>query len=98
MLELQSWKLSNLRPSLLCEVRPSPSLTLLERIGQLMGIWWGVALILGGDFYTGSVLASTLTKLVLRYGELEGTEAHKANALRAEVSFPFSLPYQNLEI
>lgn len=44
-----------------------------------------VALLLGGDFYTGSVLASTLTKLVLRYGELEGTEAQKANALKAEV-------------
>ncbi|KAF8594736.1 putative coatomer complex beta chain [Ceratobasidium sp. AG-I] len=42
------------------------------------------ALILGGDFYTGSVLASTLTKLVLRYGELEGIEAQRANVLKAE--------------
>ncbi|KAG8712741.1 coatomer subunit beta [Ceratobasidium sp. 423] len=42
------------------------------------------ALVLGGDFYTGSVLASTLTKLVLRYGEQEGVDAKKANSLRAE--------------
>ncbi|CAE6414371.1 unnamed protein product [Rhizoctonia solani] len=42
------------------------------------------ALVLGGDFYTGSVLASTLTKLVLRYGELENVEVKKANSLRAE--------------
>ncbi|EUC58601.1 coatomer subunit beta [Rhizoctonia solani AG-3 Rhs1AP] len=42
------------------------------------------ALVLGGDFYTGSVLASTLTKLVLRYGELEDVEVKKANSLRAE--------------
>ncbi|CAE6454476.1 unnamed protein product [Rhizoctonia solani] len=42
------------------------------------------ALILGGDFYTGSVLAATLTKLVLRYGEAEGVDAKRANSLRAE--------------
>ncbi|CUA78366.1 Coatomer subunit beta [Rhizoctonia solani] len=42
------------------------------------------ALILGGDFYTGSVLAATLTKLVLRYGELDGVDLKKANSLRAE--------------
>ncbi|CAE6423084.1 unnamed protein product, partial [Rhizoctonia solani] len=42
------------------------------------------ALILGGDFYTGSVLASTLTKLVLRYGDLDGVDVKKANSLRAE--------------
>ncbi|KEP47545.1 coatomer subunit beta [Rhizoctonia solani 123E] len=42
------------------------------------------ALVLGGDFYTGSVLASTLTKLVLRYGELEDVDVKKANSLRAE--------------
>ncbi|CDO73176.1 hypothetical protein BN946_scf185007.g231 [Trametes cinnabarina] len=41
------------------------------------------ALILGGDFYTGSVLASSLTKLVLRYSELS-TEKRKCNALKAE--------------
>ncbi|RPD65015.1 coatomer protein [Lentinus tigrinus ALCF2SS1-7] len=41
------------------------------------------ALILGGDFFTGSVLASALTKLVLRYSELS-KEKRKCNALRAE--------------
>ncbi|KAI0639848.1 coatomer protein [Trametes polyzona] len=41
------------------------------------------ALILGGDFFTGSVLASALTKLVLRYSELS-KEARKINALKAE--------------
>ncbi|KAH7920369.1 coatomer protein [Leucogyrophana mollusca] len=41
------------------------------------------ALILGGDFFTGAVLASTLTKLVLRFDELTSDRA-KANALRAE--------------
>ncbi|KAI5474319.1 coatomer protein complex, subunit beta [Pseudohyphozyma bogoriensis] len=41
------------------------------------------ALILGGDFYTGSVLASTLTKLVLRFRELSGDE-RAFNELRAE--------------
>ncbi|KAG9119920.1 coatomer subunit beta, partial [Ceratobasidium sp. 392] len=42
------------------------------------------ALILGGDFYTGSVLAATLTKLVLRYGDLEGVDLKRVNSLRAE--------------
>ncbi|KAG8714008.1 coatomer subunit beta [Ceratobasidium sp. 395] len=42
------------------------------------------ALILGGDFYTGSVLASTLTKLVLRYADLEGVDSKRVNSLRAE--------------
>lgn len=42
------------------------------------------ALILGGDFYTGSVLASTLTKLTLRYADLE-SNAKAVNALKAEV-------------
>ena len=41
------------------------------------------ALILGGDFYTGSVLASTLTKLVLRFAAL-GADAAGLNQLRAE--------------
>lgn len=41
------------------------------------------ALILGGDFFTGSVLASALTKLVLRFDDLT-TDRPKANALRAE--------------
>ncbi|KZT08642.1 coatomer protein [Laetiporus sulphureus 93-53] len=40
-------------------------------------------LILGGDFFTGSVLASALTKLVLRYDEV-GSDRKKANALKAE--------------
>jgi hypothetical protein len=42
------------------------------------------ALILGGDFFTGSVLASALTKLVLRFDDLTD-DRPKANALRAEV-------------
>lgn len=41
------------------------------------------ALILNGDFFLGSVLATTLTKLVLRFAELMGNTPH-ANALRAE--------------
>ncbi|KAF9817775.1 hypothetical protein IEO21_03234 [Rhodonia placenta] len=40
-------------------------------------------LILGGDFFTGSVLASSLTKLVLRYIEV-GNEPKKANMIKAE--------------
>jgi coatomer subunit beta len=43
------------------------------------------ALVLGGDFYTSSVLASTLTKLTLRYSKLLG-ESKAVNALKAEVS------------
>lgn len=43
------------------------------------------ALILGGDFYTSSVLASTLTKLTLRYAKL-ANDAQAVNALKAEVS------------
>lgn len=41
------------------------------------------SLILLGDFYTATVLASTLTKLVLRFSELS-TDAQSKNALRAE--------------
>ena len=41
------------------------------------------SLILLGDFYTGTVLASTLTKLVLRFSELSSDAAAK-NSLRAE--------------
>ncbi|WWD20258.1 hypothetical protein CI109_104734 [Kwoniella shandongensis] len=41
------------------------------------------ALILGGDFFTGSVLAATLTKLVLRYSENESNN-QAVNTLRAE--------------
>jgi len=43
-----------------------------------------VALILNGDFYTASVLASTLTKLVLRFNQATSDEK-AAHALRAEV-------------
>lgn len=42
------------------------------------------ALILSGDFYTGAVLASTLTKLILRYSQT-APDLQKSNALRAEV-------------
>ncbi|EJU02825.1 coatomer subunit beta [Dacryopinax primogenitus] len=41
------------------------------------------ALILGGDFYTGVVLATTLTKLVMRFSEL-AKDKKKVNVLRAE--------------
>ncbi|TXT13330.1 hypothetical protein VHUM_00697 [Vanrija humicola] len=41
------------------------------------------ALILGGDFFTATVLASTLTKLVLRYSELK-VDPTSLNTLRAE--------------
>ncbi|KAM0751934.1 Coatomer, beta subunit [Meredithblackwellia eburnea MCA 4105] len=41
------------------------------------------ALILGGDFYTGSVLASSLTKLVMRFAGLSSDE-RAVNELRAE--------------
>lgn len=40
------------------------------------------ALILGGDFFTATVLASTLTKLVLRFSELNDVQT--LNTLRAE--------------
>ncbi|KAI6138516.1 adaptin N terminal region-domain-containing protein [Pisolithus tinctorius] len=41
------------------------------------------ALILGGDFFTGAVLAVALTKLVLRHDKLTSDRA-KANSVRAE--------------
>lgn len=41
------------------------------------------ALILQGDFYTGAVLASTLTKLILRYAQIS-PDSKATNALRAE--------------
>ena len=43
------------------------------------------ALILGGDYYTGTVLTATLTKLVLRFAE-QSKDPHTVNSLRAEVS------------
>ena len=42
------------------------------------------ALILGGDFFTGSVLAATLTKLVMRYAEHQ-SDSQAVNSIRAEV-------------
>ncbi|GAA5976953.1 hypothetical protein JCM10908_005690 [Rhodotorula pacifica] len=45
------------------------------------------ALILGGDFYTATVLAATLAKLVMRFKELareSGSETRAVNELRAE--------------
>ncbi|KAI8461380.1 coatomer beta subunit [Phakopsora pachyrhizi] len=52
------------------------------------------ALILGGDFYTGSVLASTLTKLVLRFMEISSgrgdDESRSVNELRAEAMLMMS--------
>jgi coatomer subunit beta len=41
-----------------------------------------LALLLGGDFFTGAVLAAALTKLVLRFANLSPDK--KANSLRAE--------------
>jgi coatomer subunit beta len=41
------------------------------------------ALLLGGDFFTGSVLAATLTKLVLRYAETASDDG-AINSIRAE--------------
>jgi coatomer subunit beta len=49
------------------------------------------ALILGGDFYTATVLAATLTKLVMRLKEVGG-EAKAVNELRAEVRFSVASP------
>lgn len=64
----------------------------------LRGIWpamfisftnftdYSKALLLSGDFFTGSVLASAMTKLVLRLDNLF-LDVSKINALRAEVTF-----------
>lgn len=41
------------------------------------------SLILGGDYYLGTVLSSTLTKLVMRYSEIS-KDSGRINALRAE--------------
>ena len=46
-----------------------------------------IALILGGDFFTGAVLATALTKLVLRFNELT-SDGTAWNILRAEVRLP----------
>ncbi|KAH9082282.1 coatomer beta subunit [Lactarius deliciosus] len=42
-----------------------------------------LALLLGGDFFTGAVLAGALTKLVLRFSDLS-PDKKRSNALRAE--------------
>ena len=56
---------------------------------MLIGVTFRLALILGGDFFTGSVLSTTLTKLVLRFNEKSKDEV-ASNTLRAEVClFPF---------
>jgi uncharacterized membrane protein YczE len=47
-----------------------------------------IALILGGDFFTGAVLAATLTKLVLRFTDVS-TDVVAKNTFRAEVTSSF---------
>jgi len=47
-------------------------------------------LILGGDFFTGAVLAAALSKLVLRFAEKKGAGGMVVNTLRAEVCVIFS--------
>ena len=42
-----------------------------------------LALLLGGDFFTGTVLAAALSKLVLRFSDLS-PDKKRANTLRAE--------------
>ncbi|KAJ2911107.1 coatomer subunit beta [Coemansia aciculifera] len=42
------------------------------------------AVLLHSDFFTGTVLASTLAKLVLRFARLEGETSEQLNSLRAE--------------
>ena len=46
------------------------------------------ALILGGDFFTGAVLATALAKLVLRFDELT-SDSTASNILRPEACLPF---------
>ena len=59
-------------------------------VGIVLGLFLQVdssfvllALLLGGDFFTGTVLAAALTKLVLRFADLS-PDKKKANTLRAE--------------
>lgn len=49
-----------------------------------MHIFNSLALILGGDFFTGAVLAAALTKLVLRFDE-KSQDKVTCHTLRAEV-------------
>jgi coatomer subunit beta len=51
--------------------------------------YWLLALLLSGDFYTGGVLASTLTKLLLRFAE-SSQDNSLLNSLRAEVQSFYS--------
>jgi hypothetical protein len=44
------------------------------------------ALILGGDYYTSTILSSALTKLVLRFAKL-ASDKKTSNSLRAEVGY-----------
>jgi coatomer subunit beta len=41
-------------------------------------------LLLGGDFFTGSVLAATLTKLILRLSSSDSSDSATLNSLKAE--------------
>lgn len=50
---------------------------------KLIIVLFFLALLLGGDFFTGTVLAAALTKLVLRFADLS-SDKKKANTLRAE--------------
>ncbi|KAJ2779854.1 coatomer subunit beta [Coemansia javaensis] len=44
------------------------------------------AVLLNSDFFTGTVLAGTLAKLVLRFARADGVEPQQANSLRAEAA------------
>lgn len=69
----------------LSEVRRAFKLTSWDVAELITSGLVDIALILGGDFFTGAVLAAALTKLVLRFEEFTSDKT-KANALRAEVS------------
>ena len=61
---------------------------------MLIDATFSLALILGGDFFTASVLSTALTKLVLRFNEKTKDEV-ASNTLRAEVCPFFSLSFFN---
>jgi len=50
------------------------------------------ALILGGDFFTGAVLAASLAKLILRFDK-NSEDKIACNTLRAEVGRISLIPY-----
>jgi hypothetical protein len=97
-LALESWPMGRTQPRLRSLVppplasRPSEPLqnlrcdvsNLARMKSRLTNVCIGTALLLAGDYYTGSVLATTLTKLVLRFAE-NSTDLKKTNGLRAEV-------------